>query len=313
MFTRRKIPEDHPAFRDLPVVPVTLGRAREYAAVHISGTLARGKVPLVCVAGYERNMSDFKGLLSRSHPDFIDDHPIVLIDLQGRGRSSDRAAASQYGTPNDAADVAQVIMALGIERAVFVGQGYGGQALMLLARDHPLLVAGLILSDAGPLSDPRGLVRLRTNLEILNSLKGRSNVLSAFHRILGRDYPGADEQDLETLAMRSHYIDKRGRARPLFDARFESFLKQFSLDDVLAAQWPIYDALRHVPLFLIRTQFTNQLRRETFEEMVHRRPDARAMVIKGQGSPALLDEPSEIAALAEFVRHAATSRLELIS
>ena len=54
---------------------------------------------------------------------------------------------------------------------------------------------------------------------------------------------------------------------------------------------------------LLRTQLTDQLRRETFEEMTRRRPDAVALTIDGQGSPALFDQREEIEAVAEFVIH----------
>ena len=53
-------------------------------------------------------------------------------------------------------------------------------------------------------------------------------------------------------------------------------IKDISFDDILVAQWPLYEALKCAPLMLLRTQLTDQVRRETFEEMVRRRPDAEA-------------------------------------
>ncbi len=89
----------------------------------------------------------------------------------------------------------------------------------------------------------------------------------------------------------------------MFDTRLVDRIKDISFDDILVAQWPLYDALRCAPLMLLRTQLTDQVRRETFEEMVKRRPDAVAITISGQGSPALLDQEAEIEAVAEFVFH----------
>jgi len=74
---------------------------------------------------------------------------------------------------------------------------------------------------------------------------------------------------------------------------------------VMVAQWPLYDALACAPLLLLRTQLTDQVRRETFEEMMRRRPDAQALVIAGQGSPALFDQSAEIEAVWAFVAAAA--------
>jgi hypothetical protein len=53
---------------------------------------------------------------------------------------------------------------------------------------------------------------------------------------------------------------------------------------------------------LMRTQLTDQLRRETFEEMLRRRPDAEGYIIEGQASPALLSTHDDVEPIAEFVR-----------
>ena len=63
-----------------------------------------------------------------------------------------------------------------------------------------------------------------------------------------------------------------------------------------------YDALRTAPLLLMRTQLTEQLRRETFEEMMQRRPEAEGYIIEAQGSPALLNTAEDVEPIAQFVR-----------
>jgi pimeloyl-ACP methyl ester carboxylesterase len=300
MLTKRKIPADHPSFAALPVQMVTLGDADLQAAVHVSGTLSSRRIPVVCVPGYQRNMTDFTAFVDYFQRVGGGGWPVALIDLPGRGRSSDRAKATDYGSPHDARDLAAVLTALGIERAIFIGQGYGGQVTMALAAMHPLLVAGVVLLDAGPVTDSRGIVRLRNNLKHVESLRGGKAVIAGFRKMLLGDYPGSSEGQLDSLIARSHFFDKRGRAWPLHDQRLIDALEAFSFDDILAAQWPLYDALEATPLMLLRTQLTDQVRRETFEEMVRRRPDAIALTIAGQGSPALFDQHEEIEAVADF-------------
>jgi pimeloyl-ACP methyl ester carboxylesterase len=309
MFKKRKFPADHPSFVALPVQMVTLGDGDLQAAVHVSGTLSSRRIPVVCVPGYQRNMTDFSEFADYFQRVGGGNWPVVLIDLPGRGRSSDRADADDYGSPRDARDLATVLMALGIERATFIGQGYGGQVAMTLAAAHPLLVAGVVLLDAGPVTDSRGIVRLRNNLKHVESLRGAKAVTAGFRKMLLGDYPGSSESQLDSLTARSHFLDKRGRAWPLHDQRLIDALDDFSFDDVLTAQWPLFDALEATPLMLLRTQLTDQLRRETFEEMVRRRPDAVALTIAGQGSPALFDQHEEIEAVAEFVLSVSSKRL----
>ena len=296
-----KIPPDHPAFAGLPVSMVTVDRPAAPMAVHMHGRLGGGRLPLICLAGYQRNMADYADFLAGARNVLGEDWPIALVDLRGRGRSGDRKP-QDYGSPNDATDVAALADALGIGRAVFLGQGYGGQVVMALAAKRPALIAGAVLIDAGPVSDPRGLVRLRINLKHLDDLRGAAAIKADLRQILANDYPGTPDAVLDRLGERTHFIDKRGRAHGLFDKQLQRMLESFEHDDVLVAQWPLFDALNGVPLLLLRSQMTDLLRRETFDEMMRRRPDAEALVIAGQGSPALLDQPDEIGAIADFIR-----------
>ena len=302
MARQRHIPADHKVFPALPVTMVTVGRASERLAVHVAGALRPGVTPIVCVAGYNRNMSDWTGLLRLASQSLGARVPIVLVDLKGRGRATDRPHASAYSSLEDAADLVELMRALAIERAVFVGQGHGGQVLMALAADRPSLIAGTVLVDAGPVSDSRGLVRLRVTLNDLMGVRGEASLRPMLRRMVLADYPGVDENTLQEVSQRTHYVDKRGRLQPLFDPALIKLLEPFDLDDVLVAQWPLFDALRCAPLMMMRTQLTQQLRRETFEEMMRRRRDAEAYVIENQGSPALLDSAEDVEPILQFVR-----------
>ncbi len=297
----RQIPDDQKAFASLPVTRVTVGSAAEQMAVHIAGALRPGRVPLVCIAGYNRNMVDWASLLRFVRQSFGERVPVVLIDLKGRGRSSDRPRMAEYSSLRDASDIAQVMRALAVDRAMFMGQGYGGQVLMALAAQSPALFAGTVLLDAGPVSDPRGLVRLRVTLGDLIGVRGEASLRPMLRRMAAADYPGTLEATLDEVSRRTHFVDKRGRLQPLFDPALIKLLEPFDLDDVLVAQWPLFDALRCAPLMMMRTQLTQQLRRETFEEMMRRRRDAEAYVIENQGSPALLDTVDDVQPILEFV------------
>lgn len=296
----RTIPSEHPAFATLPISHVALS-AGVRAAVHVSGTLSSKRLPVVCLAGYQRNMSDFAEFTAYFRRMGGGEWPVVLIDLPGRGRADDRLRTEDYSSLHDARDVASVITALGIGRTIVLGQGHGGQVAMALAARHPLRIAGTVLLDSGPVTDSRGIVRLRNNLAHVENLRGAKQVTAGFRRILGGDYPGLPDDQLDALMGRSHRIDKSGRAQPLYDRRLIEALASINYDDVLMPQWPLFDALTCAPLMLLRTQLTDQLRRETFDEMVRRRPDATALTIAGQGSPALFDQREEIEAVAEFV------------
>ncbi len=304
----RPIPTDHKALAALPVRMVTVGPAAEQLAVHVSGTLGPDRTPIVCVAGYNRNMADWSDFLRLAGQALDGTTPFILVDLKGRGRSTDRLRAVAYSSLSDADDLIEIARALAIEHAIFVGQGYGGQVLMALAAKRPSLIAGTVLIDAGPVSDSRGLVRLRVTLNDLTGVRGEASLRPMLRRMTAADYPGLPEQTLDAVAMRSHFVDKRGRLQPLFDPALIRLLEPFDLDDVLVAQWPLFDALSCAPLMMMRTQLTQQLRRETFEEMMKRRRDAEGYIIENQGSPALLDNREDVEPITEFIRKTAGAR-----
>jgi pimeloyl-ACP methyl ester carboxylesterase len=302
MFGTRTVPAGHPAFSSLPVQMVAVGDAREQMAVHIKGRMMIGRMPVICVPGYHRNMSDFTEFAGLFHRMIGDDWPVMLVDLKGRGRSTDRIDKNRYISTIDARDLVQLCAAFAIESAIFVGQGYGGQVLMALGAERPTLIGGVALIDSGPVSDPRGLVRLRNNLKDIDGPRSAAGLRSMFRRMLGTDYPGVPETLLDVLATRAHYLDKRGRVQPLYDPHLTKMLEAFEHDDVLVAQWPLFNSLSAMPLMMMRTQLTDQLRRDVFEEMMKRRRDADGYVIEGQSSPALLNSVEDVEPIADFVR-----------
>jgi pimeloyl-ACP methyl ester carboxylesterase len=302
MARRPAHPEDYPTFAALPVRQITVGRGGDSVAVHVRGTITADRMPLVALPGYHRNMADYTEFVPLFLRLIETDWPVVLVDFRGRGRSRDRKEG--YTTIQDATDLTAVADALGIHRAVFLGQGYGGQVIMALGAQRATLIGGSILIDAGPVSDPRGLVRLRTNLRHLETQSGEGAGLEAMRTILRSDYPGLPDERLDQIAFATHFFDQRARLRPLFDPRLIDQLDAFEVDDILVSQWPLFHALAAAPMMLVRTQLNDLLRRETFETMARRRPDAVGFIVPAQGSPALLDGDDEVGSIADFVLHA---------
>lgn len=304
----RSVPDDYRAFKGLPITTIAVGPAGEQLAVHISGYLGVGRVPVVCLPGYQRNMADYADFANHFHRAFGDEWPVVLIDLKGRGRSSDRQDKSRYVSTVDAADVIQCLAALALDGGILLGQGYGGQVAMAVAAARPNLVSGTVLIDSGPVSDPRGLVRLRNNLRDLDGNRSEAGFRTMLRRMLAADYPAATEGLLDVLGARTHYLDRRNRVQGLFDPHLLKMLETFEHDDILVPQWQFYDALTCAPLLMMRTQMTEQLRRETFEEMLRRRRDAEGYAIEGQSSPALLNSAEDVEPIAAFVRKLVKTR-----
>jgi pimeloyl-ACP methyl ester carboxylesterase len=297
------MPANHAAFDALPVRFVTVGARGEQLAFHVAGGLGNSEqVPLLCLPGYSRNMTDFSEFVTLFQRAMGAEWPVVLVDLRGRGRSSDRVRGAAHTTINDAEDVLALVRALAIEAAIVVGEGHGGQVAMALALQRPALLAATVLIDAGPAAAPQSLIRLRSNNRAIAGSRGAAGLTVMLRRMLQADYPGRDTTELDRLAGRLLTIDEHGRARPLFDGALIDRLKDLAYDDVLVPQWQLFDLLGGKPMLLVNTELTDQVPREVLEEMRRRRPDAATLTIAAQGSPALLDRDDAVEPIADFVR-----------
>ena len=74
------------------------------------------------------------------------DHRVVAFDSRGHGLSG--LPEDDWSIQDQADDYARVMDALGIDRAVVVGESMGGMAALHLALRHPQRVKGLVLVDA---------------------------------------------------------------------------------------------------------------------------------------------------------------------
>ncbi|KNY20791.1 alpha/beta hydrolase [Methylobacterium sp. ARG-1] len=72
-------------------------------------------------------------------------HTLIAPDLRGFGDSD--KPAGPFGAADQAADMAALLDALGLERAGIVGHDVGGAVIQALARAHPERCAGLFLFD----------------------------------------------------------------------------------------------------------------------------------------------------------------------
>jgi len=262
------------------------------------------RLPIICIAGYQRNMSDFFAFADKFSEFSAKNWPIVRVDLLGRGDASHAPKSEDYSTLDDASDMADMCRALGIHKAIWFGQSHGGQVIMALSAKTPALIGAAVLCDAGALISAQGLVRMRNNLKFLAKIRNQEDALNAMRKILVAEYPSLGTGKLDSISGRTHqWNKKRRRLEPRFDWRLLERLDAFDNDDVLSSNWEMFDSLGQIPLLMMRTQNTDLLRADVYQRMLTRRPDAISLTVVGEGSPALLENAEEMGAIAEFIVH----------
>ena len=119
--------------------------APELRCVDVGGHALRcslagcGEPTFVCLHG----LVDRIEIWDRLTPGLAARGRVLCVDQRGHGESE--APPGPYGRADLARDVAGVLDALGIARAVLVGHSMGGIVAMATALAHPDRVAGLVL------------------------------------------------------------------------------------------------------------------------------------------------------------------------
>ena len=154
---------------------VEVSRDRIYYALHENG--ARDSTPLILIHGAGENHLVWPAGLRR-----MPDVPVYAIDLPGHGKSggAGRNSVAEYAT-----FMAQLLDALGIDRAVIVGHSMGGGIAQQFGLAYPARAAALILIATG--------ARLRVAPQILELTK--SDLPAAAELIARHEWgPDAPEQ-----------------------------------------------------------------------------------------------------------------------
>jgi pimeloyl-ACP methyl ester carboxylesterase len=86
-------------------------------------------------------------MFGASLPAFAENHQVILVDLQGHGRTADVDRPFDYALMAD--DVAALIDHLGLDRPDVVGFSLGGGVGLHLASRHPGKVGRLVATSAG--------------------------------------------------------------------------------------------------------------------------------------------------------------------
>ena len=85
---------------------------------------------------------------------------VIVPDVRGRGQSDRDPNPTNYQPKIYARDMVEMMAALDIPRAVFLGTSMGGLITMTLMAIRPKAIAAAILNDVGPAIAPEGIARI---------------------------------------------------------------------------------------------------------------------------------------------------------
>ena len=222
---------------------------------------------------------------------------MVTLDYRGRGRSDYDPDWRHYGPEACVWDVVQASFALGLHHFVVIGTSYGGLLGMGLAVFLPAALAGLVMNDTGPDLNDEGIERIM-------SYVGRDNPQpdwEAAARTIHETFPHLrlrNQEDWDRMIRGTFREGPDGQLHHDWDPKIaKAILNSPEARDL----WPIFRALRALPLLVIRGAESDVLTAAGLERMARIKPDLAQLAVEGVGHTPSLEEPECRAAIDDFL------------
>jgi pimeloyl-ACP methyl ester carboxylesterase len=254
--------------------------------------------PVVCLPGITRNSRDFHVLASAlsSHPDTA--RPVYALDLRGRGRSEHDADGKSYAVPVEMLDVLDFLTLRSLSGVALVGTSRGGLIAMVMAAAEPTALGAVVLNDIGPVLEVDGLARISGYVGRTPLPHSWADATRLVKDLNARQFPRVDDKEWGEIA-RQLFNENDGKPVPGYDPKIAASMSV--LTGAPPALWPQFEALKRVPLMVLRGENSDILSAATVEEMRRRHPRITAHTVRWEGHAPWLRDAHTIDAVASFI------------
>lgn len=195
-----------------------------------------------------------------------DHYQVIVWDMRGHGQSDYPAEPAAYSEAATVEDMAAILHACGIQRAIIGGLSLGGVMSLAFHRDHPEMTRALMIFDSGP-----GF----RNVEARQAWNQRA--LQRADDLDARGLAALGTSDEVRLSQHRNATGLAGAARGMLTQRDDSLIR--SLETIAVPT-----------LVLVGSEDKNFLAATDY--MARKIPGAKKVVVEGAGHAANLHQPA---------------------
>ncbi len=268
--------------------------ARDYPAAGEGGRL-----PVICLHGLTRNSKDFEEIAP-----FIAGwgRRVVVPDVRGRGQSDCDPNPKNYKPTVYARDVVDMMTALGIERAIFLGTSMGGLITMTLMAIRPKAIAAAILNDVGPAIAPAGITRILSYAGKKVDISDWNDAANYVRQTNGVALPDFGDEDWHRFAQRTFRQGPNGPELDYDPAISVPLSKPPSKLAPWIAGLLFRRLARKKPTLLLRGALSDVISSEIADRMQLQAPGMKRVDVPNVGHAPMLTEPVAVDAIDKFLR-----------
>ena len=267
--------------------------ARDYPAASEGDRL-----PVICLHGLTRNSKDFEEIA----PIIAGWGRRVLVpDVRGRGQSGCDPNPKHYKPSVYARDVVEMMAAMNIGQAIFLGTSMGGLITMALAARRLKSIAAAILNEAGPEIDPAGIARILSYAGSGGPFATWEEAAEFVRSTNDVAFPNRDDAEWMATASRI-FREDGGMIVADCDPAISTVLSKPPprLAGPLAS-WLFRRLARRRPTLLIRGELSDVITAPIATRMKKAAPRLEEAVVPGVGHAPTLAEPEALDAIRAFL------------
>lgn len=252
---------------------------------------------LLCLHGLSRNSADFGDLATELQGEYR----VVAVDQRGRGRSEWDGNSDNYRPTRYVSDMSTLIERLALEELVLVGTSMGGIMAMMMASAQPGRFRGVVLNDIGPVVSGQGLARIMGTVGQAPPVKTWDDAIDQAEALNGMAFPNYRRADWARWVRRTYAENADGEPRLLYDPAIAEPLRSSGSNAVPPDAWPMFEAMRDVPVLALRGALSDILDEACLAEMQQRHPLLTPVTVAEVGHAPMLDEPGVVDHIRAFL------------